>query len=131
MSTPMKEHPMTDRTITRRTVLQGGAALTGAIALGNWREGEARQSKERPTLIVFWLNGGPAGLFNSADSFLRSGSFGVTENNVRHLGNGLHVDAGSLGALPSAATSHMASINFHHGIVRPHEQARAALLRAG
>ena len=80
---------MTDRTITRRTVLQGGAALTGALALGNWREGEARQSKERPTLIVFWLNGGPAGLFNSADSFLRSGAFGVAESNVRYLGNDL------------------------------------------
>jgi hypothetical protein len=131
MSTPMKEHPMTDRTITRRTVLQGGAALTGAIALGNWREGEARQSKERPTLIVFWLNGGPAGLFNSADSFLRSGAFGVAESNVRYLGNDLYVDAGSLGALPSAARAHMASINFQHGVIRPHERARAAVLEAG
>ncbi len=122
---------MTDRTITRRTVLQGGAALTGAIALGNWREGEARQSKERPTLIVFWLNGGPAGLFNSADSFLRSGAFGVAESNVRYLGNDLYVDAGSLGALPSAARAHMASINFQHGVIRPHESARAAVLEAG
>lgn len=122
---------MTDQNIDRRTILKGGAALAGSLALGNWRATEARRSEERPTLVVFWLNGGPAGLFNSADSFLRSGAFGVTENNVRHLGNGLHVDAGSLGALPSAATSHMASINFHHGIVRPHEQARAALLRAG
>jgi hypothetical protein len=131
MFTPMKEQAMTGRTITRRTVLQGGAALTGALALGNWRDGEARQSKERPTLIVFWLNGGPAGLFNSADSFLRSGAFGVAESNVRYLGNDLYVDAGSLGALPSAARSHMASINFQHSVIRPHERARAAVLEAG
>src|SRR5262245_2550530 len=127
----MKEQSMTDRTITRRTVLQGGAALTGALALGNWREGEARQSKERPTLIVFWLNGGPAGLFNSADSFLANGAFGVKADNVRSLGNGLFVDAGSFGALPAPALAHMASINFRHGIVRPHDHARAAVLESG
>jgi hypothetical protein len=120
---------MTDR-ITRRTILKGGAAVAGTLALGNFRGFEAHASEERATLVVFWLNGGPAGLFNSADSFLRSGAFGVTESNVRDLGNGLHVDAGSLGALPSAATAHMASINFRHGIIRPHEHARAAVLQA-
>ena len=122
---------MTDQNIDRRTILKGGALLAGSLALGNWHLSEARPSEERPTLVVFWLNGGPAGLFNSAGSFLRSGAFGVTESNVRDLGNGLFVDIGSLGALPSTATSHMASINFRHGIVRPHEQARAAVLQAG
>jgi hypothetical protein len=122
---------MIDRNIARRTILKGGAALAGTLALGNWRGSEARTSEERATLVVFWLNGGPAGLFNSADSFLRSGAFGVTESNVRGLGNGLHVDAGSFGALPSVALAHMASINFRHGIIRPHEHARAAVLQAG
>src|SRR4051794_13439403 len=103
---------MTDRNIARRTILKGGAALTGTLALDNWRGSEARPAEERATLVVLWLNGGPAGLFNSADSFLRSGAFGVTESNVRDLGNGLHVDAGSFGALPSVARAHMASINF-------------------
>src|SRR5262245_51106590 len=116
---------MTEGTIARRSILKGGAALAGTLALKNWGGLEARPSKERPTLAVFWLNGGPAGLFNSADSFLRSGAFGVTESNVRALGNDLYVDAGSLGALPSAAREHMASVNFRHGIVRPHEHARA------
>jgi hypothetical protein len=122
---------MADQSITRRTVLQGGAALAGALALGDWREGAARPPEERPALVVFWLNGGPAGLFNSANSFLGSGAFGVTENNVRHLGNGLYVDANSLGALPPEARAHMASINFRHGVIRPHERARAAVLEAG
>jgi hypothetical protein len=112
-------------------VLQGGVAFAGALAVGSWGRAQAAAPEERPTLVVLWLNGGPAGLFNSADSFLASGAFGVTENNVRALGNGLFVDKGSLGALPAAARAHMASINFRHGIVRPHEHARAAVLEAG
>jgi hypothetical protein len=111
--------------------LKGGAALAGTLALGRELDGTEGPPEERPALVVFWLNGGPAGLFNSANSFLASGAFGVTGDNVRDLGNGLFVDAGSLGALPPAARSHMASINFRHDIVRPHERARAAVLEAG
>jgi hypothetical protein len=79
---------------------------------------------------VLWLNGGPAGLFNSAGSFLRSGAFGVTEGNVRDLGGDLLVDRESLGALPEPVLARMASVNFRHGVVRPHEHARAAVLEA-
>jgi len=122
---------MTDRTITRRAALQGGAAVAGALALGKWRRPESLPGPERPALVVFWLNGGPAGLFNSARSFLAKGSFGVTDSNVRKLGNDLYVDTESFGALPAAARAHMASINFRHGILRPHEHARAAVLEAG
>ena len=122
---------MTTQKVDRRTIIKGGAALAGALALGNWRESEAHPTEERATLVVFWLNGGPAGLFNSADSFLQSGAFGVTERNIRDLGNGLRVDAGSFGSLPSRARAHMASINFRHGIIRPHDHARAAVLEAG
>ena len=119
---------MTKQTISRRKIIQGGAALAGTIAMGNLLDTSARKPEQRPTLVVFWLNGGPAGLFNSANSFLRSGAFGVTERNVRDLGNGLFVDAGSFGALPPVARTHMASINFRHGILRPHDHARAAVL---
>ena len=119
---------MSNETISRRKIIQGGAALAGAVALGNLGSTLARQPEERPTLVIFWLNGGPAGLFNSANSFLRSGAFGVTERNIRDLGNGLFVDADSFGALPLVARTHMASINFQHGIVRPHDHARAVVL---
>jgi hypothetical protein len=122
---------MSNRNITRRTALQRGAALAGTLALGNWPRSQARQPQERPTLVVFWLNGGPAGLFNSAASFLRTGAFGVTESNLRELGNDLSVDSESFGSLPLVARTHMASINFRHGILRPHEHARAAVLEAG
>jgi len=119
------------RGVSRRRLLQGGAAFAGAWALGRSVPASEREPSERPTLVVLWLNGGPAGLFNSADSFLQSGAFGVRPDNVRSLGNGLFVDAGSFGALPDAALSHMASINFRHGIVRPHDHARAAVLEDG
>ncbi len=117
--------------ITRRAALQGGAALAGTLALSKWSRGLPPPGAERPAVVVFWLNGGPAGLFNSAGSFLGSGAFGVTPRNVRDLGNGLIVDAGSLGSLPAAARAHMASVNFRHGVVRPHEHARAAVLETG
>lgn len=128
---------MANANITRRKLMQGGLALAGAAALGGSRRGEARggsrrgTAPERPTLVVFWLNGGPAGLFNSANSFLANGAFGVTQDNVRALGNDLYVDAGTLGALPEAARAHMASVNFSHGITRPHDHARAAMLENG
>src|SRR4030095_6255445 len=122
---------MKNRTFTRRTARKGGAALAGTAALGRWRGPETPVADEKSTLVILWLNGGPAGLFHSADSVLRSGAFGVPHGNVRDLGNGLRVDAASLGALPAAAQAHMASINFRHGIVRPHEHARAAVLQSG
>jgi hypothetical protein len=122
---------MPNRAVSRRNVLRGGAAFAGALALVERGIAEEPPPEERPTLVVLWLNGGPAGLFNSADSFLASGAFGVTSSNVRAVGNGLYVDGGSLGALPAAARAHMASINFRHGIVRPHDHARAAVLEDG
>jgi len=113
--------------LDRRFVLAGiGAA---ALALP-FRRAFAGPVHERSALAVIYLNGGPAGLFNSAGSFLRSGAFGVGPRNVRDLGNGLFVDAGSLGALPPPALQHVASINFKHGYER-HDFARAALLQSG
>jgi hypothetical protein len=111
--------------------MKGAAAFGGALALGRWPEARGDAATERPALVLFWLNGGPAGLFNSAGSFLRSGAFGVVPERVLDLGNDLLVDAGSLGSLPAVARSHMASVNFRHGVLRPHEAARAAVLQAG
>src|SRR5262249_35060852 len=111
---------MAHGSFTRRAALQGGAALAGTLALGRWGKGFGLERSDRPTLVVLWLNGGPSGLFNSAGSFLSGGAFGVTARNVRDLGNGLLVDADSLGALPAAARAHMASINLHHPLAPPH-----------
>jgi hypothetical protein len=112
--------------LDRRMVLAGLGL--GALALST--RARAAPPRERSALVVVYLNGGPAGLFNSAGSFLRSGAFGVTHDNVRAVGNGLIVDAGSFGALPAVALQHMASVNFKHGYER-HDTARAALLQTG
>src|SRR2546428_4728402 len=99
--------------LTRRGVLLGIGA--GALALpGLSRRVLAAAPREVSALAIVYLNGGPAGLFNSATSFLPPGAFGVTPDNVRDLGNGLLVDASTFGALPAPAPAHMASINFNH-----------------
>lgn len=119
---------MSTHSPTRRSLLKAGLAAAGALALGPveaWAP-----PRERPALVVLWLNGGPAGLFNSADTFLPHGAFGVTSANVRALGNGLYVDAGSLGTLPAVALAHMAAIPFRHGLYS-HNDARVAVLQPG
>lgn len=122
---------MTIPTITRRTFLKASASLAGLLALGDAELlANTGRHRERPTLVVFWLNGGPAGLFNSADAFFANGAFGVTPSNTRKLGNGLYVDAGSLGSLPAVALNHMASVHFRHGLYS-HNDSRAAVLQAG
>jgi uncharacterized protein (DUF1501 family) len=60
---------MANPAVSRRNLLRGGLALAGACALDGTRRAHARGVPERPTLVVLWLNGGPAGLFNSAGSF--------------------------------------------------------------
>lgn len=122
---------MSTHSDTRRSFLKAGVTLAGMLALGDVSAiARPRHPSERPALIVLWLNGGPAGLFNSANAFLASGAFGVSADNVRALGNGLYVDAGSLGALPTAALHHMASVHFRHGLYS-HNDSRAAVLQSG
>lgn len=113
----------------RRTVLQGAAAALALPAMSR-AAGPPGRPSETPALVVLYLNGGPAGLFNSAGSFVEKRGFGVTRDNVRPLGNGLVVDAPTMGTLPAAALGHMAAINFRHGLYR-HELSRAALLQTG
>ena len=47
--------------------------MAGACALGNWGKLDLSASDERPALVVFWLNGGPApsenGIYTTGSSF--------------------------------------------------------------
>ena len=113
----------------RRVFLKGAAAAVALPAMSKVA-GAPGPPRETPALVVLYLNGGPAGLFNSAGSFVAQRSFGVTRDNVRPVGNGLVVDAPTLGTLPAAALGHMAAINFRHGLYK-HELSRAALLQTG
>jgi hypothetical protein len=122
---------MADRTFSRRVALEGGAALAGAFALRGFGGALRTSTEDRPALAVIWLNGGPAGLFNSAGSFVASGAFGVTGTNVRRLGNDLVVDAGSFGALPAAARAHgLGQLPPPASSVRTRPPARGPRVRA-
>lgn len=121
---------MSQSTFPRRSFLQAGAALAGAAALQGRIARQTPLQPELPSLVIFFLNGGPSGLFNSAGSFLESGAFGVRPDNIKDLGNGLVVDAGSLGSLPPWTLARMAAINYQHGQYR-HDLARAAVLQTG
>jgi hypothetical protein len=114
----------------RRAILKSAAAALALPVLTRGLLAAPPPLHESSALVILYLNGGPSGLFNSANSFLPRGSFGVTGDNVRAVGNGLFVDDGTLGSLPPTALAHMASINFKHGIQR-HELARGALLQTG
>jgi hypothetical protein len=116
--------------LSRRSILKGAAAAVVLPAFTRGLFAATPAVHEASALVVLYLNGGPSGLFNSANSFLPSGSFGVSGDNVRAVGNGVFVDASTLGSLPQAALANMASINFKHGIQR-HELARGALLQTG
>lgn len=113
----------------RRTVLKGAGAALALPAISR-AAGAPGPPRETPALVILYLNGGPAGLFNSAGSFVAQHSFGVTRDNIRPVGNGLVVDAPTMGTLPAATLGRMAAINFRHGLYK-HELSRAALLQTG
>ena len=120
---------MTNRTFTRRQALQGGARWPARWRSGSCREPVRRRPEEQPALVVLWLNGGPAGLFNSAGPSPKRRVRRHAEQRPRP-GGGLFV--GRVARRPCRSRrAHMASVNFRHGVIRPHEAARAAVLEEG
>lgn len=114
--------------ISRRSLLQGTAVAAGAATLGGsslLNSAYAQTTNDKPVLVYVFFNGGFNCLFNSADSFVPAGTFGCTAGNVKDLGNGLVVDAGTFGTLDAFALSHMASIGIRHGQAADHGQAQA------
>ncbi len=101
--------------LSRRTLLQTGlAAGLGAPLLGRPRMAHA-QARKKPAVVLLWLHGGYNCLFSSADSCVADGVFGVTSGNVRDVGNGVVVDASTLGTLPPEVLAHMSTVGVHHG----------------
>lgn len=76
------------------------------------------QATEPAALFVLFLRGGFNGVFNGPDAYLNVPAgrprFGVTQGNVKNLGNGLFVDKDTLGALSPFALGHMATIGAQH-----------------
>ena len=115
--------------LSRRGFLKGLSAAAGAAAAGRiipgWVPNASAQlaGGEKSALVVLYLDGGYNSLFTGADAFLANGSFGVNNGNMMALGNGLTVDASTLGSLPQAALQKMASIGIRHNTTS-HETAK-------
>jgi hypothetical protein len=92
-----------------------GAAVAPRLVGGRWiTEASAAPSTKSATVSIYF-EGGFNALFASADSFASSNAFGVTSSNVKNLGNGLVVDAATMGSLGDWAIGHMAAIGNRHG----------------
>lgn len=102
--------------ISRRAWLKGLGAITGSALASRLVDAKAAPSTATSAVVSIYLEGGFNALFTSADSFVGSGAFGVSSSNVREVGNGLVVDARSIGTLGDWALGHMAAIGNNHGI---------------
>jgi hypothetical protein len=114
--------------LSRRGFLQAVSLATGA-AIGTRLGGRllplarAQAVTQKSALVILYLDGGYNSLFTGADAFLTKGDFGVTNDNIADLGNGLVVDGTTFGTMPDVAKQHMASIGVRHGTTS-HEEAR-------
>jgi hypothetical protein len=110
-----------NRNFSRRGFLKGVGVAAGAM-VGTRLAGSGlivpahAATTGKAAVISIFLDGGFNALFGSADSF-RNAAFGVTDNNIKDLGNGLMVDASqnSIGSLNNFALTHMAAIGDRHG----------------
>ncbi len=105
---------------SRRSWMKGLAGLAGGVAaskVGLWpARAFAQAATEQPALLVVFLQGGYNSVFCSADSYAGAGTFGVTAQNQRALGNGLVVDGPTFGTMPQYALEHMATVGVRHGL---------------
>ena len=106
--------------LSRRAWLKGFGALAGAAIaprlVGERWVGEANAGPNaKAATVSIFFEGGFNALFASADSFASNNTFGVTSTNVKNVGNGLVVDAGTIGTLGNWALGHMAAIGNRHG----------------
>jgi len=99
--------------ITRRACL----GLFGSLMMAAPRFARAAPvvTKKKAAVVSIFFEGGFNALFGSADSFQGNNAFGVTSTNIRDVGNGLFVDASSIGMLGDYALKHIAAIGNRHG----------------
>ncbi len=105
--------------LSRRGLLKAAAAAGGAAAgsriLGPLMP-EAHAAGEPSHFVHIFFNGGLNALFaGCADKYLTAGTFGVTNTNVKSLGNGVFTDASTFGTFPKFALDHWAAIGLRHG----------------
>lgn len=95
--------------LSRRQLLWSGAAALATSA--------ARADvtvSEKPTIVLVYLDGGYNAFFSAADGYVARSLYGCAPGNVRELGNGLVVDASTIGALPDPVLQKMATVGVNH-----------------
>ncbi|WP_394823710.1 twin-arginine translocation signal domain-containing protein [Pendulispora albinea] len=107
------------RHLSRRGFLKGLGVAAGAAAgtrLGGpgWLGPAFAADGEKSALVSIFLSGGYNAIFPAPFAF-KGKSFGVTDGNIKSLGNNVYVDAASLGSLDAFSLGHMASIGNRHG----------------
>lgn len=103
--------------ISRRNLLKSGTVATGLLGASSLLSSQAArsQSSDKPAIVLIWLAGGYNCIFSSADSCVPEGPWAVTASNVRDVGNGLVVDAATMGTLPEDVLAHMTTVGVQHG----------------
>ena len=94
-----------------------GAALGTRLAGKEWFGVAAADPVKKAAVLSIFLEGGFNAVFPSADSFLAGGTFGMTSTGIKDLGNGLRVDAPTIGTLDDWSLGHMAAIGNRHGAI--------------
>lgn len=97
--------------LSRRDLL-----LASAGAASTWGlRAQAQAAAEKPAVVLIFLQGSYNALFSAADAYVPDNLFGCTASNVRDLGNGLVVDAATLGTLPDPVLQQMCTVGIKHG----------------
>jgi hypothetical protein len=107
-------------TFSRRASLKAlgaifGSAIGTRLGARTWEREAMAAPGPSACVVSIFFEGGFNALFSSADSFMGKGSFGVTASNAKNVGNGLFVDASTIGTLGPWALAHMAAIGNRHG----------------
>lgn len=95
--------------LSRRHLLAGSAAFAAS------RLGHATPASEKPAIVLIYLDGGYNAFFSAADGYVPKGLYGCSAATVRDLGNGIVVDAGTMGTLPDPVLQKMATVGVAHG----------------
>ena len=95
--------------LTRRQALWGGA---GALAASTVHADVP--ATEKPTIVLVYLDGGYNAFFSAADGYVSKNLYGCGTSNVREVGNGIVVDASTIGALPDGVLQKMATVGVNH-----------------
>jgi len=95
--------------LTRRGLFAAGAASLLLPKLAR------AQTAEKSAVVVIFFSGSYNAIFSAADAYVPNGQFQCTASNVVDVGNGVVVDAATMGQLPAGALAKMCTVGVAHG----------------